>query len=45
MTGEDSTRSTPGRAPTLAVRNSYSDSASRQTTHAARLVGPVVATA
>ena len=45
MTGEVSTRSTPGSGPTLTVRNSYSDSASRQTAQAARLAGPVVATA
>lgn len=39
MIGAVSTRSTPGRAPTLAVRNSYSDSWSRQTAQAARLAG------
>jgi len=39
MIGEVSTRSTPGSAPTFKVRNSYSDSSSRQTAQAARLAG------
>ena len=43
MTGAVSTRSTPGSAPTLSVRNSYSYASSRQTAQAARLAGPVVA--
>jgi hypothetical protein len=43
ITGAVSTRSTPGSAPTLLVRNSYSDSSSRHTAQAARLAGPVVA--
>lgn len=43
MIGAVATRSTPGRAPTLAVKKSYSDSSSRQATQAAKLAGPVVA--
>jgi hypothetical protein len=43
MIGEVSSRWTPGRPPTLTVRNWYSDSSSRQMAQAARLAGPVVA--
>jgi hypothetical protein len=45
ITGAVSMRSTPGSAPTLSVRNSYSSSCERQTAQAARLAGPVVAIA
>ena len=43
ITGAVYTRSTWGSAPALTIRNSYSDSSSRQTAQAARLAGPVVA--